>query len=135
MHMTTPRKTILAAAILALVGTGTVWTACSRSTQHATKAAATTRYQCPMHPTYVAEKPGAGPICATALVPMPQGPAATPASAGPRKLAHYRSPMDPAIRSSVPAKDSMGMDFIPVYEDELGASSTVPGRAAVLLSP
>lgn len=51
-----------------------------------------------------------------------------------RKIAFYRSPMDPTIRSSAPAKDSMGMDFIPVYEDELGAAE-VAGRATVSLSP
>jgi len=44
--------------------------------------------------------------------------------------------MDPSIRSDRPAKDSMGMDFIPVYENEVaGASSAVVGRAAVTLSP
>ena len=55
---------------------------------------------------------------------------------GGRRIAFYRSPMDPSIRSEQPAKDSMGMEFIPVYEDELqGAASTVPGRAVVTLSP
>ena len=55
---------------------------------------------------------------------------------GGRRIAFYRSPMDPSIRSDTPAKDSMGMDFIPVYEDELqGSASTVPGRAVVTLAP
>ena len=27
----------------------------------------------------------------------------------------YRNPMNPAITSPVPAKDEMGMDYIPVY--------------------
>ncbi len=30
----------------------------------------------------------------------------------------YRNPMDPAITSPVPAKDEMGMDYIPVYPDK-----------------
>jgi RND family efflux transporter MFP subunit len=41
--------------------------------------------------------------------------------------------MDPSVRSAAPAKDSMGMDFVPVYEDEL-ASGGVGGRAVVALS-
>lgn len=30
----------------------------------------------------------------------------------------YRNPMDPGITSPIPAKDSMGMDYVPVYADE-----------------
>ena len=51
-----------------------------------------------------------------------------------RKIAFYRSPMDPSVRSSTPARDSMGMDFLPVYDDELQPSA-VAGRALVSLSP
>ncbi len=36
----------------------------------------------------------------------------------------YRSPMNPTVTSPVPAKDSMGMDYIPVYADEKKPSST-----------
>jgi Cu(I)/Ag(I) efflux system membrane fusion protein len=136
--MTNARTAILAAALLGLVGVGVVSTACRRSAEHASRATAptATRYQCPMHPKYVAEKPGACPICGMALVPMAaQGTGATPESAGPRKVTYYRSPMDPAIRSASPAKDSMGMDFVPVYEDELRPAGAVPGRAAITLSP
>ncbi len=34
-----------------------------------------------------------------------------------RKPVKYRHPMNPTIFSPVPAKDNMGMDYIPVYED------------------
>lgn len=37
---------------------------------------------------------------------------------GANKLLFYRNPMNPAITSPVPAKDEMGMDYIPVYEDD-----------------
>jgi Cu(I)/Ag(I) efflux system membrane fusion protein len=37
----------------------------------------------------------------------------------------YRSPMDPAITSPVPAKDAMGMDYVPVYA-ETGSSKKDP---------
>jgi membrane fusion protein, copper/silver efflux system len=136
--MTKARKSVLAAALLGLVCVGVAWTACRGSAEHATQATAKTadRYQCPMHPTYVADGPGACPICGMALVPMaPHGPSAAPASARPRTVAYYRSPMDGAVRSATPAKDSMGMDFLPVYADELPAGGAVPGRAAITLSP
>ena len=47
---------------------------------------------------------------------------AAPAS-GERKILFYRNPMDPTITSPVPAKDSMGMDYVPVYADEAGAAA------------
>jgi hypothetical protein len=57
------------------------------------------------------------------------------AKPGERRVAYYRSPMDPSVRSDKPAKDSMGMDFVPVYEDELQGGAVVAGRAAFVLSP
>ena len=35
-----------------------------------------------------------------------------------KKVLFYRNPMNPAVTSPVPAQDHMGMDYIPVYEDE-----------------
>jgi len=58
-----------------------------------------------------------------------------PAPAPTRKILFYRNPMDPTIRSEVPAKDSMGMDFIPVYEDQAAPGPSVAGRASLTLSP
>ncbi|MFZ5569857.1 MAG: efflux RND transporter periplasmic adaptor subunit [Thermodesulfobacteriota bacterium] len=37
---------------------------------------------------------------------------------GERTILFYRNPMNPAITSPTPAKDEMGMDYLPVYEDE-----------------
>ncbi|WP_330111201.1 efflux RND transporter periplasmic adaptor subunit [Methylophaga thalassica] len=39
----------------------------------------------------------------------------------PAKPLYYRNPMNPEVTSPVPAKDHMGMDYIPVYEDEASA--------------
>ena len=47
-----------------------------------------------------------------------------------RKPVFYRNPMDPEITSPVPAKDSMGMDYIPVYADEDSADSP-PGTVRI----
>lgn len=45
----------------------------------------------------------------------------------------YRNPMNPAITSPVPAKDGMGMDYIPVYAD--GAAQDGSGGATVSIDP
>lgn len=36
-----------------------------------------------------------------------------------RKILYYRHPMKPEIKSDKPMKDDMGMDYIPVYEDDV----------------
>jgi Cu(I)/Ag(I) efflux system membrane fusion protein len=40
------------------------------------------------------------------------------AQPGNRRILYYRNPMGLADTSPIPKKDSMGMDYIPVYEDE-----------------
>ncbi len=70
-----------------------------------------------------------------AAVPSAAGAPGADAEATPeRKVAFYRSPMDPSIHADRPTQDSMGMDFIPVYEDEVQTpASNVAGRAAVII--
>ncbi len=43
-----------------------------------------------------------------------------------RKILFYRNPMNPDITSPVPAKDSMGMDYIAVYQDDIAERSKSP---------
>ena len=53
-------------------------------------------------------------------------PAVDTASATPeRKVLYYRNPMGLPDTSKVPKKDSMGMDYFPVYDGEVGDCSTV----------
>lgn len=96
-------------------------------------------YQCPMHPQIVQSKPGICPICHMDLVKVAREKPGEPAGEGrapERKVVRYRNPMDPEKFSDRPMKDSMGMDYIPVYEDEVSAGKTagVPGKAAFTLS-
>jgi hypothetical protein len=93
-------------------------------------AAKATLYHCPMHPTFVSDKPGDCRICGMKLVPMESG-----SPAPPKSVLYYRSPMDPSVHSATPTKDSMGMDFVPVYAEDLAAASEVGGRATLTLSP
>src|SRR5262249_7272121 len=46
------------------------------------------------------------------------------AEPGPRKIKYYKSTMMPAEVRQTPGKDSMGMDMVPVYEDEAAGEST-----------
>jgi hypothetical protein len=46
------------------------------------------------------------------------------------KILYYRNPMDPSITSPTFMKDSMGMDYIPVYEEE-EAAGEVPQESIV----
>jgi Cu(I)/Ag(I) efflux system membrane fusion protein len=49
---------------------------------------------------------------------------ATTATATPKKEPlYYRNPMNPEVTSPLPAKDSMGMDYVPVYADNERGSS------------
>ncbi len=56
---------------------------------------------------------------ATAAAPAPKA----------RRILYYRSPMNPSVTSPVPAKDAMGMDYVPVYADE--AQAAVPGTVRI----
>ncbi|MDP3540952.1 MAG: efflux RND transporter periplasmic adaptor subunit [Elusimicrobiota bacterium] len=49
------------------------------------------------------------------------------------KILYYRNPMNPAVTSPVPMKDSMGMDYVPVYAEDVSETS-VSGQATTVLS-
>lgn len=51
--------------------------------------------------------------------------AETASAASERKVLYYRNPMGLPDTSKVPKKDSMGMDYLPVYDGEVSDSSTV----------
>lgn len=97
--------------------------------------AADDAYSCPMHPTIVQDHPGTCPICGMALVKVDRAPTTPPPAAGARQIAFFRSPMDPKVTSPTPRKDEMGMDYVPVFQDELKAGPAVAGLAAVDIDP
>lgn len=47
-----------------------------------------------------------------------------------KKPLYYRSPMNPEVTSAVPAKDNMGMDYIPVYAEN-NAGKASPGEVRI----
>ena len=125
------RVLLVAALAAALLPAALLLTGCRHKE---TETAAATKYQCPMHPQIIRDRPGACPICGMKLVPMEVSSAGTAAKAtsakatgGPRKILFYRSPMNSSETSPTPKKDSMGMDFVPVYSDETDTAAGPPG--------
>jgi len=90
-------------------------------------------YQCAMHPQVVSDHPGVCPICGMKLLRV--GDPAPAAGGDPDRILFYRHPMRPDVTSPTPAKDEMGMDYVPVRaRDVEHGGSTVPGHAAFTLS-
>jgi multidrug efflux pump subunit AcrA (membrane-fusion protein) len=144
------RATIIVVTVLFMAA---VISACPEKDKHEHAV----QYQCPMHPTYISDKPGSCPICGMDTVPIEKkGPESSekntgtsssmeqtaepeknriePSAGGERKILFYRNPMDPSIHSPVPAKDEMGMDYLPVYSDEVSLPDKgVQGLATVTI--
>jgi Cu(I)/Ag(I) efflux system membrane fusion protein len=91
-------------------------------------------YQCPMHPTIVQDHPGDCPICGMKLIKVEAAQVkAAPMDAVARRVRFYRSPMDATLTSATPRKDEMGMDYVPVYEED--PAPPVSGLVAVEIEP
>jgi len=98
----------------------------------ATVADSTTRpkqlWTCGMHPQVIQDHPGICPICHMKLVPLNVNSDAEAgnSSSGKRKILYYWDPMlGPSSIAHAPGKNAMGMDLVPVYEDEQSAGPTV----------
>ena len=119
MDMKSPRLTrvlLVAALAVALLPAVTFLTGC---THKGADTAAATKYQCPMHPQIIRDKPGECPICGMKLIPIGQGeaPAAAPNGAqeglapvtldsakrqllGLKTVAVQRAPFETSIRTT-----------------------------------
>lgn len=89
-------------------------------------------WTCGMHPQVIQDQPGTCPICHMELTPLEveEGSASTAADGGERKIKYWWDPMlGPSSISDGPGKSAMGMDLVPVYEDE------VSGGPAVTIDP
>jgi RND family efflux transporter MFP subunit len=80
------------------------------------------RYHCPMHPSYVADKPGNCPICGMKLVPMEE----TPAPAGDQKYGD-RS----VVAMSAEKRQLIGVRSEPVTSKPIAQRIRTVGRVAV----
>ncbi|MFH1729561.1 MAG: efflux RND transporter periplasmic adaptor subunit [Pseudomonadota bacterium] len=82
-----------------------------------------TLYTCGMHPEVVQNEPGTCPICGMDLVPMKNNNKSAE-EAKEKKIKHWVAPMDPTYISDNPGKSPMGMDLVPVYENNAGTNDT-----------
>jgi hypothetical protein len=103
-------------------------------------------YYCPMHPWFHQDHQGNCGICGMTLIKKEGGEGVameTKAVPKERKVKFWANPMDPSVHSDKPMKDSMGMDYVPVYEDmvsqESGETGVLPaalkGLGQINLSP
>ncbi|HEV2436137.1 MAG TPA: efflux RND transporter periplasmic adaptor subunit [Verrucomicrobiae bacterium] len=121
--MNSKLKLILAGALLVVAAGLGVFAANTADVAHpVTASAGKTLYTCGMHPWIIQDHPGNCPICGMKLEPVHKTATAT---ADGHKILYYKSTMKPGETSLVPAKDSMGMDMVPVYESEGSASSAI----------
>lgn len=92
-------------------------------------------YTCGMHPQIIKDKPGNCPICGMKLTPIRANTAKTggATAGGERKVKYYKSTMIPGEVKPAPGKDSMGMDMVPVYEDQdMSAENNIQIDAATM---
>jgi Cu(I)/Ag(I) efflux system membrane fusion protein/cobalt-zinc-cadmium efflux system membrane fusion protein len=126
---------VIIAASLFLVACGQESAPPPAETASASEAAEL--YTCGMHPNVVQEEPGTCPICGMDLTPVRSAAASQPASSpqsasGERKIKYWVAPMDPTYISDKPGKSPMGMDLVPVYEDNAPPESA---SGAVTIDP
>lgn len=69
-------------------------------------------------PQHTADHRAFVPVHASEDVSFDDKPVMAADKGGPRKILYYRNPMGLPDTSPVPKKDSMGMDYVPVYEGE-----------------
>ncbi len=97
------------------------------------------KFHCPMHPTYITDKPGDCPICGMKLVPIKDeaaGPAKTASSASSAnvKIGQYFCPMHPEVVSDKPGScPKCGMK-LELKSSDMQADKD-SGRVSVTLSP
>jgi Cu(I)/Ag(I) efflux system membrane fusion protein len=80
-------------------------------------------YTCGMHPEIILDEPGNCPICEMELTPIKGN--GNLKSSGERNIVYWRAPMDPNEIYDAPGKSKMGMDLVPVYEDDANGSGIV----------
>lgn len=123
-------KTVL---IIMLISAALYVTSCSsdEKAEQSNEAAEGQLWTCGMHPEVIVDEPGQCPKCGMNLVPL-KNTSATDESkttvqkseqTGERKILYWQAPMNPTEIYDKPGKSAMGMDLIPVYEDQ-GAKSS-----------
>ena len=128
---------IVVGVVILIIGGIALWPKSQNQQQRAHKDI----YYCPMHPTYTSDKPGVCPICQmkfekreiTSETMESPSKAVTEAKGAEKKILYWTDPMIPGYKAEGPGKSPMGMDLIPVYEEEKTEGTIVEGHAPVSL--
>ena len=141
-------KPLMAVCLITAAAAGILSTAgCTQQKSDQTQAKKVI-YTCAMHHQIRRDKPGDCPICGMTLIPLEQAgvtpdPVLSDAKTDPpqvKKIKFWASPMNPGLHSDKPKKDEMGMNYVPVYEEDAvsagtGSPEEIKGLAPVQLSP
>ncbi len=127
------------------VGTRFVTPAPTATTQHehGEETGGEQLYTCGMHPNVIQDHPGDCPICGMKLMPLKAGTSGTTTAGGEtkakakgeRKIKYWVAPMNPTYIRDKPGKSPMGMDLVPVYEDEDEAAQNDAHPNAIRIDP
>ncbi len=91
-------------------------------------------YYCPMHPKYTSDHPGTCPICSMKLVKMSSPQMTSQPMVSQKKILYWTDPMIPGYKAGGPGKSPMGMDLIPVYEEQnMQTETALAGYASISL--
>ena len=127
-----PKRLLIGLLILLPIVGGGIWYALHQTysaTDHVNQEyGVKQQYTCGMHPMIITDEPGICPICRMDLTPVKAdttGQAPSAADTGKRKIKYWVAPMDPTYIRDEPGKSPMGMDLVPVYEDEAPSGTTI----------
>jgi RND family efflux transporter MFP subunit len=122
-------KTLFHLLVIALAGLGVFLAGCSKTRENGGPGeTAKTLYTCGMHPEVIQDHPGNCPICGMKLTPVRKQAGAETAAPGAgvqpgeHKIKYYKSTMMAGEVRQTPGKDSMGMEMVPVFEEEAKSS-------------
>jgi len=82
-------------------------------------------WTCGMHPEVILDEPGQCPKCGMNLVPVKQSGDKASSTTDRGKILYWQAPMDPTEIYDKPGKSKMGMDLVPVYENDVASGSSV----------
>jgi Cu(I)/Ag(I) efflux system membrane fusion protein/cobalt-zinc-cadmium efflux system membrane fusion protein len=91
-------------------------------------------YTCGMHPDIIESEPGTCPICGMNLTPIKSKNSNSNNSNDKGKIIYWRAPMNPNEVYDSPGKSQMGMDLVPVYENEGSDEGVVTVDGSILQS-
>ncbi len=122
MHL----KKYIRLGILALAISSGLLISCGSDTNDSANSKEGQLWTCGMDPEVILDEPGQCPKCGMNLVPlkMPetaakqQGHVEAKRSDGEKNIKYWQAPMNPSEIYDKPGKSAMGMDLIPVYEDQ-----------------